>query len=157
MRRYVKNENDMIQVPDVFLDTSALFAGIWSEAGGARMLLKLGEAQAVRLNVSPQVLNEIEGVLRRKSPQSLGSLALLLDRSRIVVVHADCEKWLSVCKSLVDYSADAIVLAAAWTGGIDYFATLDRKDFLNNQPLQDAAPFPVGTPGDCLAWYRHRF
>jgi len=147
----------MIQVPDVFLDTSALFAGIWSEAGGARMLLKLGEARAVRLSVSPQVLKEIEGVLRRKSPRSLGTLALLLDRSRITVVHADREEQLSLCKSLVDYTADAIVLAAAWTAGVDYFVTLDRKDFLNNQPLQDAAPFPVGTPGDCLGWYRRRF
>jgi len=147
----------MIQVPDVFLDTSALFAGIWSEAGGARMLLKLGEARTVRINVSPQVLKEIEGILRRKAPRSLGSLALLLDRSRITVMHADCEEKLSLCKSLVDYTADAIVLAAAWTTGVDYFVTLDRKDFLNNQPLQNAAPFPVGTPGDCLAWYRRRF
>lgn len=147
----------MIQVPDIFLDTSALFAGIWSEAGGARMLLKLGEARAIRLSVSPQVLREIEGVLRRKSPQSLGSLALLLDRSGISVVYTDCEEQLSLCKSLVDYSADATVLSAAWTAGVDYFVTLDRKDFLSNQPLQDAAPFPVGTPGDCLAWYRRRF
>ena len=44
----------------VFLDTSALFAGIWSAKGGSRMILKLGEAGVIRLLVSPQVLDEIE-------------------------------------------------------------------------------------------------
>ena len=52
----------------VFLDTSALFAGIWSATGGGRMILKLGEAGAIRLLVCPQVLDEIESALRRKAP-----------------------------------------------------------------------------------------
>ena len=37
----------------VFLDTSALFAGIWSASGGARMILKLGEADTIQLLISP--------------------------------------------------------------------------------------------------------
>ena len=31
----------------VFLDTSALFAAVYSETGGVRLLLKLGEAEAI--------------------------------------------------------------------------------------------------------------
>ncbi len=143
-------------IPDIFLDTSALFSGIWSTEGGARMLLKLGEAQAVKLSVSSQVLAEIDGVLRRKSPQSLGTLALLLDRSRIALQpHASAEQ-LAICQSVVNYEPDAIVLAAAWAAGVDYFMTLDRQHFLNNEPLYKIAPFTIGTPGSCLAWYRHR-
>ena len=145
-----------MQIPDIFLDTSALFSGIWSATGGARMLLKLGEAHAVKLSASSQVLTEIEGVLRRKSPQSLGMLALLLDRSRIVVISSATENHIVICQSIVNYTPDAVVLAAAWTAGVDYFVTLDRKHFLNNQQLRDAAPFAVGTPGSCLAWYRNR-
>lgn len=49
-----------------FLDTSALFAAVWSDQGGARMILKLGEAGAVTLRVSPQVIKEAEGALKRK-------------------------------------------------------------------------------------------
>lgn len=75
-------------IPNLFLDTSALFAGIWSATGGARMLLKLGEARAVQLKASSQVLTEFESVLRRKAPQNLGALALLLDRSRIELATA---------------------------------------------------------------------
>ena len=140
--------------PDIFLDTSALFSGIWSATGGARMLLKLGEAQAIKLSVCSQVLTEIEGVLRRKAPQSLGTLALLLDRSQIHVISQVSAEQISYCQSIVVYKPDAIVLAAAWTAEIDYFVTLDNKHFLNNQELHKAAPFPLGTPGSCLAWYR---
>jgi predicted nucleic acid-binding protein len=143
-----------MQIPDIFLDTGALFSGIWSATGGARMLLKLGEAQAVKLSVSSHVLSEIESVLRQKSPQSLGTLALLLDRSRIAVVSSASEEHSVICQSVVNYTPDAIVMAAAWTAGVDFFVTLDRKHFLNNQQLHDIVPFVVGTPGSCLAWYR---
>lgn len=140
--------------PEIFLDTSALFSGIWSATGGARMLLKLGEAQAMKLVVSSQVLTEIENVLRRKAPQNLGTLALLLDRSRIQVVSQGSAEQITRCQSIVDYQPDAIVLAAAWTAEVDYFVTLDSKHFLDNQQLHTLAPFPIGTPGSCLAWYR---
>ncbi len=144
-----------MSIPKIFLDTSALFSGIWSATGGARMLLKLGEAQAVKLTVSSQVLTEIESVLRGKAPQSLGTLTLLLDRSRIQVVTRAPEKQLSLCQSIVDYAPDALVLASAWAAQVDYFVTLDSKHFLDNQQLHTLAPFPVGTPGSCLAWYRN--
>jgi predicted nucleic acid-binding protein len=141
-------------IPEIFLDISALFSGIWSATGGTRMLLKLGEAQAVKLTVSSQVLTEIENVLRRKAPQSLGSLALLLDRSRIQVASQAPAEQITFCQSIVNYKPDAIVLAAAWTAAVDYFVTLDSKHFLDNEQLHSLAPFPVGTPGSCLAWYR---
>jgi predicted nucleic acid-binding protein len=137
-----------------FLDTSALFAGIWSATGGGRMILKLGEARAIRLLVSPQVLDEIEGALRRKAPHMLGLLTLLLDRSGVEVVPSPMSEAVRDSQALTSHTGDAQVLAAAWTAGADYLVTLDRKHFLDNPILRDAVPFPVGTPGDFLAWYR---
>ena len=141
----------------VFLDTSALFAGIWSSEGGARMILRLGEARAIRLQVSPQVLDEIEGVLRRKSPDMLGLLALLLDRSRIEVVPVPSQEALEQSRSLTNHVGDARILAASWAAAVDYFVTLDRVHFLDNPGMRAAVPFPLGTPGDFLIWYRERF
>lgn len=138
----------------VFLDTSALFAGIWSAKGGGRMILKLGEAGAIRLLVSPQVLDEIESALRHKAPDMLGLLALLLDRSGIEVVPSPMPEAVQDSQTLTGHLGDARVLAAAWATRADYFVTLDRRHFLNNPALKDAVPFPVGTPGDFLAWYR---
>lgn len=141
----------------VFLDTSALFAAIWSATGGGRMLLKLGEGKAVKLFVSSDVLTEIENVLQRKAPTFLGGLAWLLDRSNIHIVPAPTADLLQQSRALVHYLADAQVLATAWAAHVDYFVTLDRQHFLNNERMQEAVPFLVGTPGDCLAWYRMHF
>lgn len=140
----------------VFLDTSALFAGIWSAKGGSRMILKLGEAGVIRLLVSPQVLDEIESALRRKAPDMLGLLTLLLDRSGVEVVSPPIPEVVQDSQSLIGHLGDAQVLAAAWAARSDYLVTLDRKHFLNNQALRATVPFPVGTPGDFLAWYRRQ-
>ena len=140
-----------------FLDTSALFASIWSVEGGARMILKLGEAGAIRLLVSSQVLSEIEGTLRRKAPDLLGMLALLLDRSGVETVPSRAPEAVQESQALTDHSGDARVLAAAWAAVVDYFVTLNRKHFLDNPGLKGAVPFPIGTPGDFLTWYRRQF
>jgi predicted nucleic acid-binding protein len=142
---------------NVFLDTRALFAGIWSAEGGARMILKLGEAGAIRLLVSPQVLAEAESALRRKAPEALGLLALLLDRSRAEVVPAPTPEAIQASQALTAHPGDAQILAAAWAAGADYFVTLDREHFLDQPDLRGAVPFPLSTPSDFLAWYRQQF
>ena len=141
----------------VFLDASAMFAAVWSREGGARMILKLGEAGAVRLLVSSQVLGEVEGALRRKAPQALGAFALLLDRSNIEVVPPPTDEAIRGCLAVTGHRGDAGVLAAALNGQVDYFVTLDRQHFLDNPRLSGFAPFPLGTPGDFLAWLRARW
>jgi predicted nucleic acid-binding protein len=138
----------------VFLDTSALFAGPWSREGGARLLLQLGEAGVLQLRVSALVLEEIERALREKAPETLGRLALVLDRSRLEVAPKPRPARVRQARKLVRHPGDALVIAAAWDAGVDYFVTLDRKHFLDNRALRAALPFPMGTPGDCVAWLR---
>ncbi len=78
----------MAQSVRVFLDTSTLFAAIGSEAGGARTILKLGEAGTVNILVGPQVLVEIDKVLREKAAGRLPHLAMLLNGSNVEVTPA---------------------------------------------------------------------
>ena len=141
----------------VFLDASALFAAVWSSEGGARMILKLGEAGAVRLLVSSQVLDEVEGALRRKALEALGAFALLLDRSNIEVIPSPTDETISDCLEITGHRGDAGVLAAALNSQVDYFVTLDRQHFLDNPRLSGFASFPMGTPGDFLTWLRARW
>ena len=143
--------------PNVFLDTSALFAGIWSDEGGARVLLRMGEAGAIVLLVSPQVLAELERTLSRKAPDALPLAALIVDRTGAQVVPQADASHLPLASGLVSHPGDAAVLAAAWQASADFFVTLDRKHFLENPKLAQAVPFHVGTPGDALAWIRGRF
>ena len=139
--------------PRVFLDTSVLFAAVWSESGGSRLILKLGEAGAVALWVGPTVLGEAEAVLRRKAPESRPHMALLLDRAQVQVGPEAGTEALAQALSAVDYVPDAQVLAEAVEIGVNYFVSLDQKHLVGN-PRTERLSFPVGAPGDFLEWYR---
>ena len=139
----------------VFLDTSALFAAVLSATGGARQLLKLGEAGVITLWVGPTVLAEMDAVLTRKSPGSKGALALLLDRARVQIGPAPAPAMHAQAQAIVTYPPDADVVAEALAAQVDYLVSLDRQHLVDN-PNNTALPFPAGTPGDCLAWLRAR-
>jgi len=139
----------------VFLDTSALFAGVHSETGGARLILKLGEAGAIQLWVGPWVLREADGVIERKSPKSKAYFAMLLDRSQVKIGEEAGDEALEKALGVVDYLPDAKVVAEALTIGVDYLVSFDRERLVGN-PRGEELPFLMGTAGDFLAWYRAR-
>jgi predicted nucleic acid-binding protein len=145
--------------PRIFLDTSAIFAAIWSTTGGARALLELGEGAFLNLVVSHDVLAEIEGVVRQKAPDKLPTVAVLLHQARIDVTPSPSMSQIETCNTWVAYEPDAVVLAGALNAAVDYFVTPDKKHFLANHTVREAlsaARVIIGTPGDCLAWYRER-
>lgn len=121
------------------------------------MLLRLGEVGAVALLISPQVLTELQSALTRKAPAALPLAAVLLDQAGARVVPPPDDSHLRLTRELVSHIGDAAVLAAAWQASTDFFVTLDRQHFLENPKLVPSLPFPVGTPGDALAWIRQRF
>ena len=139
----------------VFLDTSAVFSAVYSEAGGARRILKLGEAGLLDLRVGPSVLAEAEAVINRKAPTIAAHLVLLLDRSQVVVGREASSADLDAALAIVDYVPDAQILAEALASEAGYLVSLDRQHLLGN-PRADLLPFPIGTAGDFLAWYRRR-
>ena len=143
--------------PRLFIDTSVLFSGIWSQAGGARLILNLGEAGAIHLLVSSQVLAEIDAVMRQKAPEQLPRLALLIDRSQAAIVPPAPVEYMEHCRGLTGHAGDARILADAWAANVDFFTTLDKQHFLENPALQNILPFPIGTPGDFIGWYREIF
>jgi predicted nucleic acid-binding protein len=139
----------------VFLDTSALFAAVYSETGGARLILKLGEAGALQIWIGPWVLQEADRVIEQKSPTSKPTFALLLDRARVRVGKEASTEAQEQALAVVEYRPDAQIIAEALTVGVDYLVSFDRAHLVGN-PRLTALPFPVGTAGDCLAWYRTR-
>jgi predicted nucleic acid-binding protein len=142
--------------PLLFLDTSALFSAIWSESGGARLLLRLGEAEAVDLVAGTQVLAELDATLRAKKPEALLLFARLLDRCRLAVAPVPPAETVRLCLAFGLHPGDARVLAEAWSAGVDFFVT-HNQHFSANPAARQAVPFPIGTPGDCLAWLRARW
>ena len=149
----MKSETVAVNRVSVFLDTSALFAAVYSGTGGAREILRLGEMGAIKLWVGPHVLKEAENVVERKSPKSKAYFALLLDRSRITITQDASKESLDRALSVIGYLPDAQVLAEAIDSGMDYFVSFDRKHLIGN-PKAKELPFPMGTAGDFLGWFR---
>ena len=141
--------------PCIFLDTSVLFAAVLSETGGARLILKLGEARVLRLVVGPRVLHEADNVLTRKAPGSRALFALLLDQAGVETGPTPDMGTSNRAEIVVDYAPDARILAEALAAQADYFVTFGRQHFIDN-PSVHGLPFLVGTPWEFLAWLRER-
>jgi hypothetical protein len=56
---------------------------------------------------------------------------------------------------VIGYLPDAQVVAEALTLGVDYFVSFDREHLVGN-PRAGDQPFPIGTAGDFLEWYREQ-
>jgi hypothetical protein len=57
---------------------------------------------------------------------------------------------------LTNHAGDARVVADAAGAKPDYLLTLDKEHLLGNAKLRRQHPFPMGTPGDFLLWFRAR-
>lgn len=141
----------------IFLDTSALFAGLWSESGGGRLILRLGEAGALQIVVSQQVLEELDEVLRRKAPHLLAALARLLDRLQVEVAKPGDPGAYAACLALTGHAGDARILADAWQAGVSYLVSLNQKHILNRPELAEGLPYEIGTPGDFIQSFRETY
>jgi predicted nucleic acid-binding protein len=100
-------------------------------------------------------LSEADGVLARKAPNNKALFALLLDQAGVEIGPVPDAATSNQAEQVVDYAPDARVLAEALAARADYFVTFDRQHFIDN-PSISALPFPVGTPGEFLAWLRKR-
>lgn len=144
----------MLPVAKVFLDTSVIFAAVLSPDGGARMVFRLGEVGYLQLMAGKQVLRELEAVIRRKAPQTLPDLAVLLDTVKIVVTPEASTENLEQAKRLVAYPPDALILAEAIQANPDWFLSHDHQHILKISP--ETISFRIGTPGDLLNWLKEQ-
>jgi predicted nucleic acid-binding protein len=139
---------------NIFLDSSALIAGVLSTTGAAHTLLMFGEDETIVLTVSEWVVRESEEVLNRKSPKNIRALrnSLLISKFEIVP-DPSCEEVEANLYLMEDHN-DVPILLAAIKAKVDYLATHDRKHFLDDPKVAERSGLKIGTPGDVLAWLR---
>ncbi|MBI4494122.1 MAG: PIN domain-containing protein [Chloroflexi bacterium] len=142
--------------PDLFLDNSALFAGVFSSEGAARALLLLGEAALIRLTVCEQVVVETEQALARKATQVLPYYREALRRSRVRIVRDPSPADVAAHATIIAHQADVPIVVAAMQAGVDYLVTLNRRHFLDDPGVAARSGLRIGTPGDALAWVRQQ-
>lgn len=136
----------------VFLDVNILIAGSGSRTGASRVVLGLGEFGLVQLVVTRQVLDEAERNLRLKLPHAVPILAELLLHTKLHVLDNPSRgtfvKWFSIIEE-----ADAPLLEATIQNSVDYFLTLNTKDF--TPAVATATGLTIMTPGQFVSHIHH--
>src|SRR3990172_7451566 len=103
----------------VFLDTSALIAGVVSPTGAAREVLRLCEARLVDLILSRQVLTEADRNLSSKLPAVFPDYRALLTQLSPLIVEDPSAQSVKEAARVIHHK-DAPILAAARQAEVDY-------------------------------------
>jgi predicted nucleic acid-binding protein len=139
---------------DIFLDSSALVAGIISSQGAARALLPLGENARITLTVSEQVVAEVERSLACKVPKALPFAREIIFRAKIRILRDPPIESVQHHLDWISHAADVPILVAAWQAQVDFLATLNSHHFLNDPEVTRRSGLRIDTPGDALTWLR---
>lgn len=142
---------------NIFLDSSALIAGVLSETGAAHVLLLLGESEDVLLTVSEMVVIESERSIALKSPRNVSILRNSIVRSNLQVVRDPPPKEVKANLYLISDPADVPILLAAMKAKVDFLVTHNRRHFLDDPKVAENSGLRIGSPGDALAWLREQF
>jgi len=136
----------------VFLDTSALIAGIVSASGAAREVLRLCEAGAVEPLVSRQVLTEADRNLSAKLSALVPGYRHLMRRMSPVLLEDPIRAEVARAAQII-HRNDAPILAAAINGQVDYLITWNTRHF-HTPSVRRVVRFRIATPGEFLEEFR---
>jgi len=138
----------------VFLDSSAVMAGVISSSGAARVLLVMSENGQIETFISEQVIAESERSIARKVPHALPEFRETLKDSKLKIIHNPTQAEIDKNLSLIADPDDVPILLSAMKVHVDYLATHNRKHFLDDPKVAERSGIKIGTPGDVLAWIR---
>jgi predicted nucleic acid-binding protein len=138
----------------VFLDSSAIMAGVISSTGAARVLLVMSETVQIEIFISEQVIVESERSLAKKVPQVLPNFRQALKDAQPKIIKDLTPQQTKDHLYMISDPDDVSILLAAMQANVDYLATHNRKHFLDEPKVAEQAGIRIGTPGDVLAWIR---
>jgi len=138
----------------VFLDSSALIAGVISSTGAARALLVMSENKQIEAIISEQVIVECERSIAIKSPRALPEFRQTIKDADLTIVQDPTRKETSDNLYLIADPDDVAILFAAMKAKVDFLATHNRKHFLDDPKVAENSGLRIGTPGDALPWLR---
>jgi predicted nucleic acid-binding protein len=139
---------------NLFLDSSALFAGIVSSAGASRAILLLAEAEQITLMISEQVVTETERAIARKVPKALSHFRQAILTSKVGIVNNPSIQEVSAHHDLIAHPPYVSIVVAAMNAKVDFLVTFNRKHFIDDPGVSERSGLRIATPGDALAWVR---
>ena len=138
----------------VFLDSSAVIAGVISSTGAARVLLVMSETGQIETFISELVIVETERSLARKVPDALPEFRQTIRDANPRIINNPTPQEIEEHLYLIADPEDVPILLAAMKANVDYLATHNRKHFIDDPGVAERSGIKIGTPGDVLAWLR---
>ena len=133
----------------VFLDSSVLYAAVFSATGPARRLILKGLAGSITLAISDLVLDETKRNLTKNAPLALPSFTIITDLLSPGIANPTKAAVLKAAE--VVHLKDAPIVAAAAKAKAEYLATHDVKHLLSHaQAIADAYGIMVIAPAELL-------
>ena len=136
----------------VFLDTSALIAGVISPTGAAREVLRLAETRLIHLLLSRQVLTEADRTVTAKFPALLSDYHALLQALSPDILEDPAQVAVAQARQVIPHH-DAPILAAAREAGVDYLISWNTRHF-QTAAVRAFLPCPIVTPGEFVQAFR---
>lgn len=135
----------------VFVDTSALLAGLNSPSGASGVILAACFAHEVIPVISPQVIEEAERIIPRKFPRLNTAWASFL----LIPPEVTQSPKLKEVRQAFAFlpTSDAPILASAMRAKPDVLVTWNTRDFMRPKVL-GAVPFSILKLGEFLAIMR---
>ena len=131
----------------VFLDTSALLAGLNSPTGASGVILAACISRDIIPIISPQIIEEAERNIGSKFPALRDAWHSFL----LIPPRVTMEPSLGEVKAAYELlpTNDAPILASAIGARPDALVTWNTRHFLRSR-VTDSVDFPILTPGDFL-------
>ena len=137
--------------PELFLDSSVLFAGVVSPDGAARVLLLLAEVGLVTVTVCEQVVAETERAVARMVPQALPYYREALRSTGLRIVRDPSPEEVEAHQDIIAHQADVPIVVAATRADVDYLVTLNHQHFIDDSDVAVRLGLRICAPGDALA------
>lgn len=142
----------MVGRPVIFLDSSVLIAGLYSDKGGSAKILELIKKKKLAGFISPSIIEETKRNIRKKL--SLKLLPKLEKLIKIVGVQENFQpKDIIKYRRLVDIK-DLHVLVFTKSSCANFLITLDKKHFKTEKLKNANLPFKILTPKEFLEYHR---
>ena len=145
--------HDMPRKLRVFLDTSAILAGLNSPTGAAGVILAACFSCDLVAIISPQVIEETERNIAKKFPKLNEGWASFLLIPPEITPPPSFSEVRRAYKILA--TSDTPILASAIKALPDVLITWDIHDFLNDR-VRKAVSFPILLPGEFVHRLRTR-
>ena len=138
----------------VFLDSSALIAGVISSTGAARVLLVMSETGQIEVFISEHVITKSERSLARKVPHALPEFRQAIRDAQPKITQNPTQQEIKDHLYLITDPEDVPILLSAVKAKVDYLATHNKKHFIDDPKVAERSRLRIGTPGDVLSWVR---